>query len=56
MHGGLLLVRGSSVLIVDGSTEDRQVLRTALERRGVRVFEAARADAGLAWPPGIGRT
>ncbi len=45
------MVRGSSVLIVDGLTEDRQVLRTALERRGVRVFEAARADAGLALAP-----
>jgi DNA-binding NtrC family response regulator len=42
------LVPGSSVLIIDGSTEDRQVLRMALERRGVRIFEAARADVGLA--------
>ena len=42
------MIPRSSVLIVDSSTEDRQVLRTALERRGVRVFEAARADAGLA--------
>jgi DNA-binding response OmpR family regulator len=36
------------VLIVDGSTESRQVLRTALERRGMRIFEAARAEDGLA--------
>jgi ActR/RegA family two-component response regulator len=34
-------------LIVDSSAEYRQVLRTALERRGVRIFETARAYAGL---------
>lgn len=48
VHGGALLVPRSSVLIVDGSTESRQVLRTALERRGMRIFEAARAEDGLA--------
>ena len=41
------MVHRSSVLIVDRSAEYREVLRTALERRGVRIFEAARADAGL---------
>jgi CheY-like chemotaxis protein len=36
------------VLIVDGSNESRQILRTALERRGMRIFEAARSEDGLA--------
>jgi CheY-like chemotaxis protein len=36
-----------SVLIVDTSTEAREVLRTALERRGWRIFEAAQPDQGL---------
>ena len=36
-----------SVLIVDGSEETREVLRTALERRGVRTFSAERAESGL---------
>lgn len=36
-----------SVLIVDGSEENRAVLRTALERRGVQIFEAARPQQGL---------
>jgi DNA-binding response OmpR family regulator len=42
------LVPRSSVLIVDRSDEAREVLKTALERRGVRIFEAARAEDGLA--------
>jgi CheY-like chemotaxis protein len=36
-----------SVLIVDRSAETREVLRTALARRGVEIFEAAGAEAGL---------
>jgi DNA-binding NtrC family response regulator len=42
------LIEDASVLIVDRSTEARGVLRTALERRGVRVFETAEAEDGLA--------
>jgi DNA-binding response OmpR family regulator len=41
VHGGVLLFDGSSVLIVDRSDESRDVLRLALERRGLRVFPAA---------------
>jgi DNA-binding response OmpR family regulator len=37
-----------SVLIVDSSEETREVLRTALERRGVRILAASRARRGLA--------
>lgn len=37
----------SSVLIVDGYDESREVLRTALERRGLRVLEATQAADGL---------
>ncbi len=36
-----------SVLIVDGSEDTREVLRTALERRGMRIFSATRAAPGL---------
>ncbi|NQU22833.1 MAG: hypothetical protein HQ567_16260 [Candidatus Nealsonbacteria bacterium] len=36
-----------SVLIVDPSEETREVLRTALERRGVRTFLAQGAEPGL---------
>lgn len=36
------------VLIVDESAESREVLRTALERDGTDIFEASRADQGLA--------
>ena len=36
-----------SVLIVDPSEETREVLQTALERRGVRIFSANRAGPGL---------
>jgi CheY-like chemotaxis protein len=35
------------VLIVDRSCESREVLRFALERRGVEVLEAEQAEAGL---------
>jgi CheY-like chemotaxis protein len=41
------LIHKSSVLIVDRSAESREVLKTALERRGMRIFEAAGADDGL---------
>jgi DNA-binding NarL/FixJ family response regulator len=36
-----------SVLIVDPSAENREVLRTVLGRRGLTVFEAEAADHGL---------
>lgn len=35
------------VLIVDDSDENRQVLRAALERRGMQILEAQRATEGL---------
>jgi two-component system cell cycle response regulator DivK len=37
-----------SVLIVDAMEETREVLRSALESRGVRILEASEADEGLA--------
>ena len=36
-----------SVLIVDSSPETREVLGTALERQGVRILFAGRAERGL---------
>lgn len=36
------------ILIVDESQENREVLRTLLQRRGLQVVDAARADDGLA--------
>ena len=36
-----------SVLIVDSSAENREVLRTVLARRGLRIFEAEEAERGL---------
>lgn len=36
-----------SVLLVDPSAEAREVLRTVLERRGLRIFEANERLAGL---------
>ncbi len=36
-----------SVLIVDSSSENREVLRTVLGRRGLTVFEAEAASEGL---------
>lgn len=36
-----------SVLIVDRSPETREVLKTALERRGCRILAASRAGRGL---------
>jgi DNA-binding response OmpR family regulator len=41
------LAEGSSVLIVERSGEIREVLRTALARRGLHIFEASRAEEGL---------
>ena len=41
------MVPKRSVLIVDRSEETREVLKTALERRGVRTFSASRAGRGL---------
>ena len=36
-----------SVLLVDPSADAREVLRTVLERRGLRIFEADEPRAGL---------
>jgi DNA-binding response OmpR family regulator len=36
-----------SVLLVDRSADSREVLRTVLQRRGLRIFEADQADLGL---------
>ena len=36
-----------TVLIVDPSADNREVLRTALARRGLTIFEAEAADRGL---------
>src|SRR5687767_7601732 len=44
---GALLGERSSVLIVERSVEIREVLRTALERRGLEIYEASRTDLGL---------
>jgi len=41
------LIPHPRVLIVDEQEETRQVLRTVLERRGVQILEASRADRGL---------
>lgn len=42
-----MLIPRRSVLIVDSSEETREVLRTALEKRGMRILSASRADEGL---------
>jgi DNA-binding response OmpR family regulator len=44
---GRVLNGQRSVLIVDQSEETREVLQTALERRGVRTLAAGRAEKGL---------
>ena len=44
---GLILDHQPSVLIVDSSPETREVLGTALERQGVRILSASRAERGL---------
>ena len=41
------MVSERSVLIVDGSPENREVLKTALERRGCTILSAGRAQRGL---------
>ncbi len=41
------MVSKRSVLIVDGSAETREVLKTALERRGLRIYAAGQARRGL---------
>lgn len=41
------LVPGPRVLIVDSSNENREVLRVALERRGMAILEADRPSEGL---------
>ena len=40
-------IRRQIVLIIDNSEDSRQVLRTALERRGVEIFETGHAKRGL---------
>lgn len=40
------MVSSQRVLIVDPSVDSREVIRTALERRGVAVFEADNARVG----------
>jgi DNA-binding response OmpR family regulator len=44
---GAILVSEPSVLIVDRSEENREVLKAALERRGWKTFSANRAKQGL---------
>ena len=44
---GLALDSRQSVLIIDASEETREVLQTALERRGLRILAADRARRGL---------
>jgi len=44
---GCILDRQQSVLIVDRSEETREVLQTALNRRGVRTFTAKHASEGV---------
>jgi CheY-like chemotaxis protein len=52
-HGGALVLAHlnqhthPSVLIVDQSEDTREVLRAALERRGVQILEAAEARQGI---------
>ena len=42
----MILARQCSVLIVDRSEETREVLRTALERRGMHILATSRAQRG----------
>jgi DNA-binding response OmpR family regulator len=44
---GAALASQRSVLIVDRCAETREVLRTALERRGLRIFTTPRRQQGL---------
>ena len=43
----MVLFQPPSVLIVDRSEETREVLTTALERRGLRILSASRPGRGL---------
>jgi CheY-like chemotaxis protein len=45
---GVMVDSRRSVLIVDRSQENREVLQTVLERRGLRIFTADAAQEGLA--------
>ena len=47
MHGRPTANPRPSVLIVDRSEDTREVLRTVLEKRGVRTWEAAGARQGV---------
>jgi CheY-like chemotaxis protein len=49
------LVANRRVLIVNGSKDSREVLKTALERRGLEILEADAATEGLALASGTGR-
>lgn len=40
-------MQSPSVLIVDSSADNREVLRTVLARRGMQILEADAADTGL---------
>lgn len=42
------MLPGCSVLVVDPLEETREVLRTSLERRGVRILAASAPEQGLA--------
>lgn len=42
------MVPQRSVLIVDSLEETREVLKTALEERGLRIYAASQAEKGLA--------
>jgi CheY-like chemotaxis protein len=44
---GIALTADRSVLVIDRSEETREVLRTALERRGVRIYAAGGKQRGL---------
>jgi DNA-binding NarL/FixJ family response regulator len=44
---GVAMNSHPSVLIVDRSEETREVLQTALERRGVKILSAGRAASGI---------
>lgn len=47
VHGGTHLIANRRVLIVNGSKDSREVLKTALERRGLEILEAAASQEGL---------
>ena len=46
-NGGATLPGQPSVLIIDESLETREVLRTALQRRGTQILEASRSSQAL---------